>query len=73
MIEILKKMFEGIPDKSTIVLEEKCSECGCETIIEITQTSGGYGLMGGGLVKCSPDKYIAKCADCFKSDQQDNK
>ena len=67
MIEILKKMFETNPEKSTIVLKEKCSDCGRETIIEITPTSGGYGLQGGTLFKCSPDGYLAKCPDCDKA------
>jgi hypothetical protein len=66
MIEILKKMFEGIPDKSTIVLEEKCSDCGSEIIIEITSTSAGFGMMGGVLFKSSTDIYIAKCPACYE-------
>jgi hypothetical protein len=70
MIEILKKMFEANPEKSTIILNEKCSDCGCDVIIEITPTSGGFGLQGGALFKGSlPDEYFAKCADCC----QDNK
>jgi len=47
MIEISKKMFEDNPEKSTIVLKENCSDCGCDTIIEITPTSGGFGVQGG--------------------------
>ena len=75
MIEILKKMFEGIPDKSTIVLEEKCSDCGTVTIIEITATSGGYGLQGGALFKTSTGIYIDKCHSCYKASPKidDNK
>jgi len=64
MIEILKKMFEENPEKSTIVLKNKCSGCGCDTIIEITPTSGGFGLQGGILLKSSPDEYLIKCPDC---------
>jgi hypothetical protein len=67
MIEILRKIFEANPEKSTIVLKDKCSDCGCETIIEITPTSGGFGLQGGVLFKCSPDKYLAKCPKCIKA------
>ncbi|RZB33974.1 MAG: hypothetical protein SRB2_03367 [Desulfobacteraceae bacterium Eth-SRB2] len=67
MIEILKKMFEANREKSTIVLNDKCSGCGCEVIIEITSTSGGFGLLGGSLFKCSPDEYLAKCPDCYKT------
>jgi hypothetical protein len=66
MIEILRKMFEANPEKSTIVLKDKCSDCGCEIIIEITPTSGGFGLQGGTLYKCSSDGYLAKCHDCYQ-------
>ena len=54
------------PEKSTIVLKEKCSDCGCEAIIEITPTSVGFGLQGGVLFKSSTDKYIAKCPACYE-------
>lgn len=67
MIEILKKMFEADPEKSTINLIDKCSDCGCELIIEITPTSGGFGLQGGALIKCSPDDYITKCPACYEA------
>ena len=66
MIEILKKLFEANPEKSTIVLNGKCLDCGCETIIEITPTSGGFGLKGGALFKYSPDDYLVKCHDCYQ-------
>jgi hypothetical protein len=67
MIEILRKMFEANPEKSTIVFKDKCSDCGCETIIEITITSEGFGLQGGTLFKCSPDGYLAKCPACYEA------
>jgi len=67
MIEILKKMFEANPEKSKIVLMDKCSDCGRETVIEITPTSGGFGLQGGNLFKCSPEGYLAKCPACCKA------
>ena len=55
------------PEKSTIVLKEKCSHCGRDVLIEITPTSGGFGLMGGALFKGSlPEKYFAKCSACCK-------
>ena len=67
MIEILRKLFDANPEKSTIVLNGKCSDCGCETIIEITPTSGGFGLKGGALIKCSPEDYLVKCHDCYQA------
>ena len=69
MIQILRKMFEDSPEKSTNVLSVKCSDCGYETLIKITPTSGGFGLQGGVLFKCSPDKYLAKCPKCIKAGQ----
>jgi hypothetical protein len=66
MIDILRKIFEANLEKSTIVLNGKCSDCGCDVIIEITPASGGFGLLGGFLFKCSPDDYLAKCPDCYQ-------
>ena len=66
MIKIIKKMFEEDPGRSTIVLKVNCSDCGCDTIINVTPTSGGFGLQGGILFKCSPEEYSAKCPDCYK-------
>jgi hypothetical protein len=64
MIEILRKMFEANPEKATIVLKGKCSDCGREVTVDITPTSGGFGLQGGTLFKCSADGYLMKCHDC---------
>jgi hypothetical protein len=66
MVEILKKLFKANPEKSTIVLNGKCSDCGCGTIIEITPTSGGFGLQGGALFRYSPANYLLKCHDCYQ-------
>ena len=71
MIQILRKNFDANPGRSTIVLNGKCSDCGCDTIIEIRPTAGGFGLQGGALYKCSPDGYFAKCPECLKADQQE--
>jgi DNA-directed RNA polymerase subunit RPC12/RpoP len=66
MIEVLRKIFEANPEKSTVTINGKCSDCGREVIVEIEPTSGGYGLQGGMLVKRSPDKYSITCPDCYK-------
>jgi len=66
MIEMLRKIFEANPEKSTIVLKNKCSDCGSDVIINITSTSGGFGLQGGALLGCLSDGYFAKCPACYK-------
>ena len=66
MIEIIIKLFEANPGKPSIILNGKCSDCGFETIIEITPTSGGFGLQGGVLFDYSPDDYLMKCHDCYQ-------
>jgi hypothetical protein len=66
MIERLKKIFKASPEKSTIILKDKCSDCGCDVVIKITSTSGGYGLQGGALLGCSTDGYFVKCPKCYR-------
>jgi hypothetical protein len=66
MVEILKKIFESNPENSTILLNEKCSDCRRGLLIEITPTSGGFGLQGGALFKNTLGSYSAKCPDCYK-------
>jgi len=66
MKEILRKIFEANPAKSTIVLKGYCSDCGCRTIVNVTPTSGGFGLLGGALFKHSADEYLVKCRDCYQ-------
>jgi hypothetical protein len=73
MLEILKKMFEATPERSTIVLKEKCLACGCEVLIDIIPTAGGYGLQGGALFECSTDDFYPKCAACYKANQNNNR
>jgi hypothetical protein len=68
-LKTLIKIFKDNPDKSKITFKGKCSDCGSETIIEITPTSGGFGLQGGTLFKCSPDGYLAKCPACYEAGQ----
>ena len=38
LIETLRKIFKAKPEKSTIVLKGKCSDCGCKIILNITST-----------------------------------
>ena len=66
MVEILKKLFNGNPEKSKIEVNETCSDCKRDVNIEITPTAGGFGLQGGALFKSSAGGYYARCPDCYK-------
>jgi hypothetical protein len=66
MVEILKELFNGNPEKSEIELNDSCSDCKSEVIIKITHTAGGFGLQGGALFKSPAGGYYAKCSDCYK-------
>lgn len=70
MIDMLRKIFEANPEKSTITINGKCSGCERKVIVEIKPTSGGYGLQGGILVKCSPEKYSITCPECYRFNSQ---
>ena len=66
LLKKLNELFGANHEKSTIVLNDKCSDCGRETTIVVTPTSAGYGLQGGVLFMSSTDKYIAKCLACYE-------
>jgi len=61
MVEMLRKMFEHNPEKSSIIIKDRCSDCGCEVLIEIISVSGGFGLQGGTLNRSANGGYSAKC------------
>ena len=65
-LKTLRKIFKDNLGKSNIGFKSKCSDCECEVIVNITPTSGGFGLQGGVLLECSPDEYIVKCPNCYK-------
>jgi hypothetical protein len=67
MVEILKELFNDNPEKSKIEVNDTCSDCKREVIIEITPSAEGFGLQGGALFKSSAEGYYAKCPDCYKS------
>lgn len=73
MKEILGKMFESHPEKSVILLKDKCSDCGREVTINITPTSGGFGLQGGALFKCLSNGYLTKCPNCYPTTHKKTK
>jgi hypothetical protein len=66
MIDELRKIFEANPEKSTITINGKCSDCERKVIVEIKPTSGGYGLLGGIIVKCSPENHSITCPECYR-------
>jgi len=65
MVEILKELFNGNPEKSKIEVNDSCSDCKNDVIIKITLTEGGFGLQGGALFKSPSGGYFAKCPDCY--------
>lgn len=67
LLNRLREIFKANPKKKTITVEGQCSECGYKVMIKITATSEGFGLEGGSLLECSPDGYLVKCLDCYKS------
>jgi hypothetical protein len=43
-----------------------CLNCHCYVEVEITKTSGGYGLNGGVLYESNPDKFLVQCFNCYE-------
>jgi hypothetical protein len=72
-IKALKKIFGNRPANSTITFVCKCSGCGSDVLIDITHTSGGFGLNGGFLFEHAPNKYFIKCRNCYSLNQKTTK
>jgi hypothetical protein len=66
MVEILKRLFEANPDKSTVEFKDKCLNCRDDVIIHIKLTSVGFGLQGGALLDRSPNGHLTICFNCYK-------
>jgi len=64
-IKALKKIFEDRPVKSTVTISYKCSVCGKDVSIDITNTSGGFGFNGAFFLEYSFGTYIVTCRDCY--------
>jgi hypothetical protein len=73
LVELLQKMFADSSDRSKVVLNDICSDCKKEVVIQITPTSGGFGLLGGALFEMSNGGYYAKCPVCYNLNQDGNK
>ena len=64
-VESLNKLFERNNNPQTYTYRDKCQTCGSLTTIEISKTSGGYGLIGGVLYETDLDNLIALCVRCY--------
>jgi len=72
-IKALKKIFEDRPPKSRVTLNCKCSVCGNDILMDITPTSGGFGLNGGLLLEYAFGKYLVTCLNCYDLDKKTSK
>ena len=65
-IEALNKIFDQHTDMEQHIHQGNCDDCGCAIKIEISKTSGGYGMLGGVLCEPSPQNIVARCTDCYE-------
>jgi len=64
-VETLNGMFERNNNAGYFCIEGKCNHCECNAKVEITRTSGGYGLQGGVLYESNTRKSPILCSKCF--------
>ena len=67
MEELIRLIFEAVPDKS-LIINGKCSDCKRPVTINIVPASQGFELFDGAFVEYSADKDVIKCPDCYKAD-----
>ena len=64
-IETLNRIAEANHKATHFSYGCKCHNCGYDFDIEITKTSGGYGLLGGVLYEPNPQNLVALCLACY--------
>ena len=65
-VDLLKKLFEQNNDPNRLNYQGQCHQCGSAVEIEITKTSGGFGLQGGALCETEPQKLFVLCLNCYE-------
>ena len=64
LVEKIKKMFADNSGNGSMYVNGKCHRCGEKTVIEIVQTSGGFGIKGGTLQETNQERLNVFCIDC---------
>lgn len=65
-LDSLNRMFDQKQNPETITYKDRCYSCGCSVEIEISKTSGGFGLLGGVLYEIGSEEYDAICVGCYE-------
>jgi hypothetical protein len=65
-LRTLDLIFSENKDQTRLTSDGKCCDCGRAVNIDITRTSGGFGLNGGVLYEPRPGKIIVKCTECYR-------
>jgi len=64
-VETLNRIFERKNNAGDFSIEGKCNHCECDTKVEITRTTCGYGLQGGVLYESNTRNWPILCSGCF--------
>ena len=71
-VESLNRIFERNYNPNSYWYEGKCHHCECDTKVEITKTTGGYGLQGGVLHESNTLNLPIICSECFNKNGHKN-
>lgn len=63
-VKLLNEMSEHNNSAQYFTYRGQCYYCGRDVEVEITKTSGGYGLQGGVLCGSKPEGIFVCCIDC---------
>ena len=64
-LQRLHTLFDENPEKTAIVFEGACHNCGREVKVDISLTPEGFLIKGGAVYEPEPEKYFHKCNACF--------
>jgi hypothetical protein len=67
LVEKIEKMSINNSECNSILVKGACHICGEKTIIELSKTSGGFGIKGGMFQETPQDQLNIFCIDCYLS------
>lgn len=67
-VQRLHELFDAHPEKTGLVFEGLCHDCGKAVKVGVSLTAEGFAISGGAVYEPGPERFHNKCEECFSKD-----
>ena len=67
-VERLHELLDENSEKGLLVWPGHCHDCGCNVKVAAIPEEDGIHIKGGTVYDPEPEKFLVKCATCFRKD-----